>query len=312
MSRTIISIPVHSTSRAIQRVRSVMGLPLTGPPASQPLSHLDAGRSETCRLLPPLRTDPAPIDTLPVSPLELAPAGFGEQVPAAAALARKLPLSLVLRQIVGRAAWSAGCMAFVPIERAAEVRTALLAVVSDPEHGADALYDPRLMASLLHARLPRGTSLLVTAVDAGIPMTLRRAAAQGADVRSAMSRAASSFARQTPYLPEACIWVVNELAIALGLTTDAAALPVLETSDGEQAPTTAKGAASGRLTAASIGWLRKCTFAGQPYAPPRVQLRIQGGIAGLDTLIAVKGRRVKVTNRIGSKEDIPSRPREGS
>ena len=34
MSRTIISIPVHSTTKAIQRERSVMGLPLGSPPCS--------------------------------------------------------------------------------------------------------------------------------------------------------------------------------------------------------------------------------------------------------------------------------------
>src|SRR6266567_3017293 len=34
MSRTIISIPVHSTTRAVQRERSCMGLPLTNAPPS--------------------------------------------------------------------------------------------------------------------------------------------------------------------------------------------------------------------------------------------------------------------------------------
>ena len=105
-------------------------------------------------------------------------------------------------------------------EHAAETRAALNAIVTDPDHGVAALSSPRTMSNLLKDLLPdapREKSLLVAAAEAGLADTLRRYVYQGMDTNTAIRLSASSFSSTTPFTPEACIWVTNEIATALGI-----------------------------------------------------------------------------------------------
>jgi hypothetical protein len=76
------------------------------------------------------------------------------------------------------------------------------------------------MSNLLKDLLPdapREKSILVAAAEAGLADTLRDHVSQGANPDMAVRLTASSFAATTPYPPDACAWVTDELAIALGL-----------------------------------------------------------------------------------------------
>ncbi|HUZ52553.1 MAG TPA: hypothetical protein VMU94_08480 [Streptosporangiaceae bacterium] len=115
-------------------------------------------------------------------------------------------------------------MAAASFEHGGEARAALRAIVSDPAYGADALSSPRIMASLLSDLLPdapRESGLLLAAAEKNLPAVLREHVMQGLDVRTAVSLAASSLASSTAFAPEVCEWVAGELAIALGLATQA-------------------------------------------------------------------------------------------
>jgi hypothetical protein len=113
-------------------------------------------------------------------------------------------------------------MADLPWEHAAEARAALNAIVTDPEHGVDALSSPRTMSNLLKDLLPdapREKSLLIAAADAGLADTLREHVSQGMDTSTAIRLAASSFSASTPLSPDACNWVTSEIALALGISS---------------------------------------------------------------------------------------------
>ncbi len=106
-------------------------------------------------------------------------------------------------------------------EHASEARAALNAIVTDPEHGTAALSNPTTMSNLLKDYLPdapREKSILVAAAEAGLADTLRDHVGQGMDSATAIRLTASSFSSSTPFTPEACNWVTDELAIALGIT----------------------------------------------------------------------------------------------
>lgn len=105
-------------------------------------------------------------------------------------------------------------------EHQREVREALRTIVSDPQLGVPALSNSQTMSNLLKDLLPdapRETSVLVAAAEAGLPQVLTDHVSQGMDVATASSLTASSFASRTPFTPDACSWVVGELAVALGL-----------------------------------------------------------------------------------------------
>ena len=115
-------------------------------------------------------------------------------------------------------------MADLPWEHAAEARAALNAIVTDPEHGVDALSSPRTMSNLLKDLLPdapREKSLLIAAAEAGLADTLREHVSQGMDTSTAIRLTASSFSVSTPLSPEACNWVTSEIAMALGISSPA-------------------------------------------------------------------------------------------
>ena len=117
-------------------------------------------------------------------------------------------------------------MADLPWEHAAEARAALNAIVTDPEHGVDALSSPRTMSNLLKDLLPdapREKSLLIAAAEAGLADTLREHVSQGMDTSTAIRLTASSFSVSTPLSPDACNWVTSEIAMALGISSPAPA-----------------------------------------------------------------------------------------
>jgi len=112
-------------------------------------------------------------------------------------------------------------MAEMAWEHAAEARAALNAIVTDPEHGVDALSNPRTMSNLLKDLLPdapREKNLLLAAADAGLADSLREHVAQGMDSTTAIRLTASSFAARSPLTPAACSWVTGEIAAALGIS----------------------------------------------------------------------------------------------
>lgn len=112
-------------------------------------------------------------------------------------------------------------MADMSWEHAPEARAALNAIVTDPDHGVAALSNAQTMSNLLKDYLPdapREKSILVAAAEAGLADTLRDHVAQGMDPETAIRLTASSFSSSTPFTPEACNWVADELAVALGIS----------------------------------------------------------------------------------------------
>jgi hypothetical protein len=106
-------------------------------------------------------------------------------------------------------------------EHASEARAALNAIVTDPEHGVAALSNAQTMSNLLKDYLPdapREKSILVAAAEAGLADTLRDHVSQGMDPNTAIRLTASSFSSSTPFTPEACNWVTDEIAVALGIS----------------------------------------------------------------------------------------------
>ena len=129
-------------------------------------------------------------------------------------------------------------MAGMSWSHAGPARATLRAIVSDPDHGPRALSNPRVMANLLNDYLPdapREKLLLLAAVDAGIAESLAEHISAGLDPVTAIRLSASSLAASTAIEPDACEWAATEMAVALGLLSEAAAA--------ELAGQVAKGAA---------------------------------------------------------------------
>ncbi len=100
-----------------------------------------------------------------------------------------------------------------------EARRALEGIVQDPHYGAAALSKPTVMSNLLKDLLPdqpREAGLLVAAAHADLAGTLRRYADQGLDMGTATKLTVRFFTDSTSHTPEACSWVVAEIAQALG------------------------------------------------------------------------------------------------
>lgn len=116
-------------------------------------------------------------------------------------------------------------MAATPFEHAEQARLALRAIVA--EHGPEILSRPAALSNLLSDLLPespRIAKILVAAAQDQIANELREHTSIGMDTRTASRLAASSFADATMFAPEACAWVVDEFAGALGLTSDPGAI----------------------------------------------------------------------------------------
>jgi hypothetical protein len=107
-------------------------------------------------------------------------------------------------------------------DRRGEARAALRTVVSDPDYGVTALSSPQVMSGLLKDLLPdspREAGVLVAAAEAHLADMLHDHRAQGMDSDTACALAAQTFAARTAFAPEACSWVVGELAAAVGFDT---------------------------------------------------------------------------------------------
>src|SRR5215475_3052133 len=112
-------------------------------------------------------------------------------------------------------------MAEMAWAHAAEARAVFNAIVTDPEHGVDALSSPRTMSNLLKDLLPdapREKNLLVAAAEAGLADTLRDHVSQGLDTSTAIRLTASAFSAKTPMSTDACDWVTGEIAVAMGIS----------------------------------------------------------------------------------------------
>jgi WD40 repeat protein len=109
-----------------------------------------------------------------------------------------------------------------PWEHADQARAALQAIVADPGLGLTALSRESQMANALEDLLPdapRERAILVMAAKAGLAQSLHDYVGQGIDAGTAMNLASAAFEETSPLDPQACRWVVTELAVALGLTT---------------------------------------------------------------------------------------------
>jgi hypothetical protein len=107
-----------------------------------------------------------------------------------------------------------------------EARRALEGIVQDPQYGAAALSKPTVMSNLLKDLLPdqpREAGLLAAAAHADLAGILRRYVDQGLDTGTATTLTVRSFTDSTSHTPEACSWVVGEIALALGLEQPVAA-----------------------------------------------------------------------------------------
>jgi serine/threonine protein kinase len=99
-------------------------------------------------------------------------------------------------------------------------RTALRAIVSDPERGVAALSSTQAMSTALRDLLPdmpRETKVLVAAAEEGVAEALSYYVANGMDSATVRDKVARSFARHTGFRSAACQWAVDELAAVLGL-----------------------------------------------------------------------------------------------
>ncbi len=117
-------------------------------------------------------------------------------------------------------------MAELPFADASEVRGALGAIVT--EYGPEVLSRPDAMSGLLADLLPdapKAVRLLVAAAEADVARSLREQISRGLDVATATRLAVSAFAGASMILPEACAWAVAEIAAALGVTDQDAAMP---------------------------------------------------------------------------------------
>jgi serine/threonine protein kinase len=100
-----------------------------------------------------------------------------------------------------------------------QARTALRAIVSDPDLGVAALSSTQAMSTALRELLPdmpRETKVLVAAAEEGVAEALGYHVARGMDSATVRDKVARSFARHTGFRPAACQWAVDELAAVLG------------------------------------------------------------------------------------------------
>ena len=153
-------------------------------------------------------------------------------------------------------------MAVTPPEYSSETRAALRTIVA--EYGPEALSRPTTMSNLLKDLLPdapRVARMLVAAAEDHIADALRDYVSQGMDAATAARLTASLFAGATMFSPQACAWVVGEMAIAIGLLPTAAGTPTVTNppESGSAVPTGRPAArstfrpAAGPARAANVG-----------------------------------------------------------
>lgn len=103
-----------------------------------------------------------------------------------------------------------------------DVAIALREVVA--EHGPQALSRPAVISNLLKDLLPddpRMARVVIAAAEERIGDQLSDLLAQGLDAATATRLAATRLAEATMFPPEACAWATSEIAVALGMLTEA-------------------------------------------------------------------------------------------
>jgi hypothetical protein len=108
-----------------------------------------------------------------------------------------------------------------PWEHADQARAALRVILEDPGLGIAVLSSGRLAANVLEDMLPdapREKAVLVMAAQAGVAPSLQEYVTQGIDPATAVSLVAASLENTSPLDPDACRWVVTQLAAAIGLS----------------------------------------------------------------------------------------------
>lgn len=131
-----------------------------------------------------------------------------------------------------------------------DTRRALRLIVADPQFGAAALGNPKVMSNLLKDLLPdapRETAVLVAAAQADLASVLQSHLAQGLDLGTASRLTAAHFSDGMPFTADACRWVVGELAIALDADPSAGPERTLRTPFPTR-PTRARTPARKRMT----------------------------------------------------------------
>ena len=142
-------------------------------------------------------------------------------------------------------------------ERLGAIRTALAELVD--EHGSELLSNPARMSNLIKDLLPDDQQLariLVIAAEQDLAAKLREHISRGMDAATAIRLVATSFAASTMFAQQACLWVVSELAIAMGLASGESTMPVagdsglaavrLVSPEPEPAPAASSGPGSGQ------------------------------------------------------------------
>lgn len=119
-------------------------------------------------------------------------------------------------------------MAARPWEHADRATAALRAIMDDPDLGVAVLSSGRLAANVLEDLLPeapRERAILVLAAQAGVARALRDHVTQGLDAATAISLAVVSLEDSSPLDHDSCLWVVTQIAAAIGLATEPATEP---------------------------------------------------------------------------------------
>jgi hypothetical protein len=110
----------------------------------------------------------------------------------------------------------------LPFEDADDASLALREIVAD--RGLAALSDPAMLTSMLSDLLPAapGVARILTAAAADrVADALRERVSQGLDAATAIRATAAAFQKSAMFAPEICSWVVDQYAIALGLSPTA-------------------------------------------------------------------------------------------
>ena len=116
-------------------------------------------------------------------------------------------------------------------ERLGAIRTALRELVD--EHGSELLSSPARMSNLIKDLLPDDQQLariLVIAAEQDVASKLREHGSQGMDAATATRLVATAFAASTMFDRQACLLVVGELAVAMGLASGESTTPVISDS----------------------------------------------------------------------------------
>ncbi len=178
-------------------------------------------------------------------------------------------------------------MTDIPAERLREVRRALRIIVADPDYGAAALADPKVLSGLLNDLLPnapRERNLFLATAEANLAGVLFEQVKDGADTAEAIQHAAASLAANTHFDSEVSGWAATEIAVALNLRDISQRPTELPLDD---AATASRADHQQALSADATQSAVTAAPPGQDERPPRAPAAEPG--AGLDGLAFAAG-----------------------